>query len=58
MFRRLMLGSIVAMMTAPTMYAGAFPFASSPSNMPWEKISQAAADAICRHFGVCLGVIS
>jgi hypothetical protein len=56
MFRRFILGLMVAMMTAPTLYAGAFPFSSS-SGIPWEKISQAAAAAICRNFGICFASI-
>lgn len=53
MFKRFMVGSITAMLTAPTLYAGAFPFSSSSSHFPWEKIPQAAANAICSHFGYC-----
>lgn len=51
MFKRLMVGLIVVMMTAPTLYAGAFPFSSSPSPLPWERIPQVAAAAICQHMG-------
>jgi len=56
MFRRFILGLMVAMMTAPTLYAGAFPFSSS-SGIPWETISQAAAAVICRNFGICFASI-
>ena len=57
MFKRFMLGLIVAMMTAPTAYAGAFPFASASPHFPWEKLPQAAANAICRHLGLCFASI-
>ena len=57
MFTRLMLGLIVAMMTAPTAYAGAFPFASASPLFPWEKLPPAAAAALCRHLGLCFASI-
>ena len=44
MLKRLMLGLAVAIVTAPTMYAGAYPF-SAPQGINWEKISAAAAAA-------------
>jgi len=52
MLKRLMLGFVVAIVTAPTMYAGAYPF-SSPHGIPWEKLSAAAAKALCRTLGLC-----
>jgi hypothetical protein len=55
MFKRVLAGLIVAMLTAPTMYAGAFPFSSSPGAIPWERIPQAAASAFCSHLGICFG---
>ena len=58
MFKRLLMGSIVAMMTAPTLYAGAFPFSPAAGQIPWERLPQAAAAAICRNFGVCFDSIS
>ena len=57
MFKRFMAGLIVAMLTAPTLYAGAFPFSSSSSQFPWERITQAAAAAICQHLGLCFASI-
>jgi hypothetical protein len=57
MFKRLMVGSIVAMMTAPTLYAGAFPFSSSSSHLPWERIPQVAAAAVCQHVGFCFAFV-
>ena len=57
MFKGFMVGCIAAMLTAPTLYAGAFPFSSSPDHFPWEKIPQAAADALCTHLGLCFGSI-
>jgi len=57
MFKRLMVGSIAAMLTAPTLYAGAFPFSSPSSHIPWERIPQAAAAAICQHLGYCFASI-
>jgi hypothetical protein len=57
MFNRFMLALFVAMLTAPTMYAGAFPFAAS-SPLPWERLPHAAANAICKHLGLCFGSIS
>jgi len=56
MFKRLMVGSIAAMLTAPTLYAGAFPFSSPSSHIPWERIPHAAA-AICQHLGYCFASI-
>ena len=56
MFKRFLLGLIVAMLTAPTMYAGAFPYTAS-GHFPWEKLPQAAAAAICRHLGLCFASI-
>jgi hypothetical protein len=52
MLKRLMLAFVVAIVTAPTMYAGAYPF-SSPHDIPWEKLSAAAAEALCRTVGLC-----
>jgi hypothetical protein len=57
MFKRFMVGCITAMLTSPTLYAGAFPFSSSSSYFPWERVPQAAASAICRHFGLCFASI-
>jgi hypothetical protein len=58
MFKRFLMGSIVAMMTAPTLYAGAFPFSSATGQIPWERLPEAAAAAICRNFAICFGSIS
>lgn len=52
MLKRLLCGLVVALVTAPTMYAGAYPF-SSAQDIPWEKLSSAAAAALCRTVGLC-----
>jgi hypothetical protein len=57
MLKRLMLGLVVAIVTAPTMYAGAFPFSGS-HGIPWEKLPAAAAAALCRSVGVCFAHVS
>ena len=57
MFKRFMLGLITAMLTAPTLYAGAFPFSPPSSEIAWEKLSKAAANAICQHLGLCFASI-
>ena len=52
MLKRLMLGFVVALLMAPALYAGSVPVEAT-SQMPWERFSEAAVAAICRHLGFC-----
>ena len=49
---RLIAGLIVAMLMAPTMYAGGPPDQAT-RHFPWERLPRAAADALCKHLGLC-----
>jgi hypothetical protein len=57
MVKRMMLGLAGAVLMAPVMYAGAYPFTPPPTNTPWEKLSEAAAYALCKYFDLCFATL-
>jgi hypothetical protein len=51
MLKRLALGVMTAILMTPAVHAAS---TEAAGNMPWERFTQAALDALCAHIGICL----
>ena len=53
MMTRFVVGVVTAMLMAPALHAGPVS-GHDTSHLPWESLAQAALEAICRNFDLCL----
>jgi hypothetical protein len=52
MIKRLTLGFAVALMTAPVLFAAPTLPQQATSRLPWERLVDAATNALCTYLGV------